>query len=247
MIPFERRRQMLEAFENSEVVTICDLKQLLPGTSESTIRRDLKALANEGEILILHGGAARKMEGSYDTSISSRSILNIREKNMIARCAAELVSDGEVVYLDAGSTALRMVKHLKQKDITIVSTNALIAQELDGAKCRCILVGGNLLLATSSLVGPMTDSALENLFFDKAFIGVSGFSLTAGINTPDEREAKKKEIVLRNSKKCYVLADSSKSGRSTLCKVTDLKNVTIICEKETPVLLEAGAYLLAER
>lgn len=246
MIPFERRRQMLQAFDNSEIVTLDELKKILNGISESTIRRDLKALAREGEIVLLHGGAARKMSGSYETPVGSRNILNIKEKNSIAKYAAELVSDGEVVYLDAGSTILRMVKYVKSKDITIVSTNALIAQELEGGRAKCILIGGELLLSTASLVGPMTDSELENMYFDKAFIGASGFSLEAGINTPDPREAKKKQIVKKNSKETYVLMDSSKSGKSTLCKALELKEVTIICEKETPILLEAGNYLLVE-
>ncbi len=247
MIPFERRRQMLQVFENAEIVTLDDLKKILKGISESTIRRDLKFLASEGEIVLLHGGAARRMSGSYEIPFGSRSILNIKEKNSIARYAANLVADGEVIYLDAGSTTLRMVKYLKNKDITIVSTNALIAQELEGARAKCILVGGELLLATSSLVGPMTDSELENMYFDKSFIGTSGFSKEAGINTPDPREAKKKQIVKKNSKEAYVLADSSKSGKSTLCKALELKDVTIICEQETPILLEAGNYLLTGR
>lgn len=208
MIPFERRRQMLQAFENSEIVTLEDLKKILKGVSESTIRRDLKVLANEGEIVLLHGGAAKRMTGSYEVSFNSRSVLNVKEKTIIARFAAGLVSDGEVVYLDAGSTVLRMAKYLKSKDVTIVSTNALIAQELEGAKAKCIIVGGDLLLSTASMVGPMTDSELEKLYFDKAFVGTSGFSLEAGINTPDPREAKKKQIVYKNSREFYVLADS---------------------------------------
>ena len=80
MIPFERRRQMLQAFDNSEIVTLDELKKILNGISESTIRRDLKALAREGEIVLLHGGAARKMRGSYETTVGSRNILNIKEK-----------------------------------------------------------------------------------------------------------------------------------------------------------------------
>ena len=125
-----------------------------------------------------------------------------------------------------------------------MSTNALIAQELEGARAKCILIGGELLLSTASLVGPMTDSELENMYFDKSFIGASGFSKEAGVNTPDPREAKKKQIVRKNSREAYVLADSSKSGKSTLCKALDLKDVTIICEKETSILQETGNYLL---
>lgn len=247
MIPFERRRQMLLAFENSEIVTLEELKKILKGASESTIRRDLKLLASEGEIVLLHGGAAKKMSGSGEISYNSRNVLHVKEKNCIAKFAADLVSDGEVVYVDAGSTALRMVKYIKNKDITIVSSNALIAEELQGGKAKCIIVGGNLLMTTASLVGPITDSALENMHFDKAFLGTSGFSKESGINTPDPREAKKKQIVYKNSKFSFFLADSSKSGKSSLCKVIDLKDATIICEKEVPILKEAGSYLLATR
>ena len=239
MIPFERRRQMLLAFENSEIVTLEELKKILKGASESTIRRDLKLLASEGEIVLLHGGAAKKMSGSGEISYNSRNVLHVKEKNCIAKFAADLVSDGEVVYVDAGSTALRMVKYIKNKDITIVSSNALIAEELQGGKAKCIIVGGNLLMTT--------DSALENMHFDKAFLGTSGFSKESGINTPDPREAKKKQIVYKNSKFSFFLADSSKSGKSSLCKVIDLKDATIICEKEVPILKEAGSYLLATR
>lgn len=247
MIPFERRRQMMQAFENSEIVTLNDFKKRLKGISESTIRRDLKLLANEGEIVLLHGGAAKKMAGSYEASFGSRNIQNNKEKNAIAKFAAGLVSDGEVIYLDVGSTVLRMIKYLKNKDITIVTSNVLIVQELEGARVKCILVGGEFLPSTASLVGPMTDGELQNMYFDKAFVGVSGFSREAGINTADPREAKKKQIVKKKSKEFYVLADSSKSGKSTLCKALELKDVTIICEKETPVLLEAGNYMLANK
>lgn len=246
MIPFERRQQMLQALENSEIVTLQDFKEILGETSESTIRRDLKMLANEGEIVLLRGGAAKLMSGSHETSLGSRNILNVKEKDAIAKFAAGLVKDGEVIYLDTGSTTLRMAKYLKDKDITIVTTNALILPELENAKCKCVMIGGDLIIATASLVGPLTDTLLADMYFDKSFIGATGFSLQAGINTPDTREAKKKQIVKANSAKAYVLADSSKSGKSTFCKVFGLGEVTIICEKETPILLETQNYKIAK-
>lgn len=246
MIPFERRKQMLQALENSEIVTLEDFKQILGEISESTIRRDLKALANEGEIVLLRGGAAKLMSGSHETSLASRHILHVNEKDTIARFASELVQDGEVIYLDAGSTTLRMAKYLKNKDITIVTTNALIVPELENAKCRCVLVGGDLIISTASLVGPLTDTLLADMYFDKAFIGATGFSMKAGISTPDTREAKKKQIVRNNSNKSYVLVDSSKSGKSAFYKIFNLGEVMIICEKETPILLESQNYCIAK-
>ena len=128
MIPFERRKQILQALENSEVVTLTDFAQVLEGISESTIRRDLKVLSDEGEIVLLRGGAAKLKQGSHEVSFGSRNILSVKEKERIAQTAANLVADGEVIYLDAGSTALRMMKYLANKDVTIVTTNAMIFQ-----------------------------------------------------------------------------------------------------------------------
>ena len=246
MIPFERRKQMLQALENAEVVTLEDFGRILSSVSESTIRRDLKVLSAEGEIVLLRGGAAKLKSGSHEISFGSRNILNIKEKERIAQFAAGLVADGEVIYLDSGSTTLRMVKYLKNRDITIVTTNALIYPEMENVKGKCILVGGDLHVATASLLGPLTDDVLKDMFFDKAFLGVSGFSILAGATTPDNREANKKQIVKANSKEVFILADSAKSGKTTMCKAFDLKDVTIICDKETPELLECAHYMLAK-
>lgn len=245
MIPFERRKQILDELQKTEIVTLPDFIKVLEGVSESTIRRDLKALEDDGEIVLLRGGAAKLKAGSHEISFTSRNLLNTKEKEQIAKAAADMVADGEVVYLDSGSTVLRMIKYIKYKDILIVTANALVPQELEGAKARCILVGGDLIISTGSLLGTLTENTLRGLFFDKAFLGASGYSLEAGINTPDIREASKKQIVKENAKETYILMDSGKAGISTLCKVFDLKDVTIICDKMTAELEEAGRCMIA--
>ena len=69
-----------------------------------------------------------------------------------------------------------MIKYLRDKDITIVTTNVLIFQELAGAKAECIVVGGEVDVSTGSVVGALTVSTLEDMFFDRSFIGATGFS-----------------------------------------------------------------------
>lgn len=246
MIPFERRKQILDELRKTEIVTVSNFMEVLKDTSESTIRRDLKALEDDGEIVLLRGGAAKLKTGSHEISFTSRNLLNTKEKEKIAQTAAKMVADGEVIYLDSGSTILRMVKYIKFKDIQIITANALVPQELEGAKARCILVGGDLITSTGSLLGSLTENTLRGMFFDKAFLGASGYSAEAGINTPDIREASKKQIVKGNSKNTYVLLDSDKAGISTLCKVFDLKDVSIICDKMTPELIEADRCIIAE-
>jgi len=109
-----------------------------------------------------------------------------------------------------------------------------------------MILGGEINISTASILGTRTNSELANMYFDKAFVGCNGFSDKAGISTPDIREAEKKQIVHRNSSETYVLADSSKSGKNTLCKVFELGEVPVICEKETDMLLASGNYLIAK-
>lgn len=246
MIPYQRRMQMLQLLEQSEIVSLSDFCQVLKNVSESTVRRDLKTLEAEGQIILLRGGGACLKKGSYEVPLNSKSIKNVNEKEIIARYAASLVNDGESIYLDSGSTTLRMVRHLKNKDITIVTTHAMILQEIQETKLKCILVGGEINISTASILGTKTNSELSNMFFDKAFVGCNGFSDKAGISTPDIREAEKKQIVAHNSSETFVLADSSKSGKNTLCKVYELGEVPLICDKETDILLGSGHYLIAK-
>lgn len=246
MIPYERRKQMLQQLEESELVTLEDFCEVLPGVSQSTVRRDLKTLEDEGHIVLLRGGAARLKKGLTDTPVNARSILHVKEKEIIAKCAAALVKDGEVIYLDSGSTPMRMVKHLRDKQITIVTTSATIFQEMEGRSAECIIVGGEINFNTGSIIGTLTNSLLKDIFFDKAFIGASGFSLQAGINTPDLRETQKKQIVKENSKEAFVLADHFKAGKTTMCKIFEMGEVTIICDQESELLTSSGNYIIAQ-
>ncbi|MEG1947574.1 MAG: DeoR/GlpR family DNA-binding transcription regulator [Lachnospiraceae bacterium] len=246
MIPYERRLKMLQLLEQSEIVSLETFCQELKDVSESTIRRDLKTLVAEGQITLLRGGGAQLKEGSYEIPVNSKSIQNVNEKERIAKYAASLVKDGEAIYLDAGSTALRMVKHLRNKDITIVTTNALIFSELQETNIECFMVGGEINISTASVSGTTTNSMLMRNYFDKAFLGASGFSEQAGVNTPDIREAEKKQIVWKNAASSYILVDSSKGGKSTLCKIFELGEVPIICDKELDLLISCGNYMVAK-
>lgn len=245
MIPFERRNKILEELTTQNIMTLSQFSVALGGVSESTIRRDLSVLERDGVVEILRGGAARLIDGSFDTPVSSRKILHEKEKEIIAKAAASLVNDGETIYLDVGSTTLRMVKYLQKKRISLVTTDALIIQEIAGTDLKCMLVGGDIIQNTASLVGPLTDNTLRSLYFDKAFIGTFGFDLVAGFSCPDYREANKKRIVRDNSKIVYVLADSSKEGKRSMAKAFELDECILITDKLTDLVKEKTHYIIA--
>lgn len=244
MIPYVRRKRILEEFEKKEVVYLEDLAESLKDISISTIRRDLRTLASEGEIVILRGGAAKLKSGSFDLPIETKHMLNIDKKNKIAKYAASLVKDGEVIYVDSGSTTLYMIKYLKEKEITVVTSNTQVLNELSDSNITCIILGGQITKNLASIVGPITDQLLTNMFFDKAFLGASGYSLQGGINTPDSRESNKKRIVKENSKETYVLVDSSKAGKVNFSKAFEINECTIITDKANDILEKYAKYIV---
>lgn len=246
MIPFERRNIIIDALTNKDVVTIEELCKCLGGISESTVRRDLNSLEKEGLVENLRGGATRLCTGSFDTSVSTRKTLNAKEKEKIAKKAAELVNDGDCIYIDVGSTTVRMIKYLTNKRITIVTTDARVVQEISDTKLECMLVGGDVIKNTCSLVGPMTDNILKGLFFDKSFIGTFGFDINAGFSCPDYRESNKKKIVKENSKVCYMLADHTKEGKRSLSKAFDLSDCILITDVESELVKQYTKYIIAE-
>lgn len=246
MIPYERRKRLLEEMAKQEIIDIDELVRILKTVSKSTVRRDLKTLSEEGQVVLLRGGAVKLKSDSSDTPFNSRSLFHVKEKDLIAKLAASLVKDGEVIYIDSGTTPFRMLNYLRNKQITVVTTSTLLVSELEGTRLDCIILGGQVNKATASIVGPITDNLLKEMHFDKAFVGASGYDLVAGINTPDYQEANKKRIVKAQSRNCYVLADSSKEGKITMCTALDLSEVTLITEKISDALAKQVQYMLAE-
>lgn len=246
MIPYVRQRKIVEELEKKEIIYIDDLVGLFSDVSESTIRRDLKILEEEGQIQTLRGGGVKLKSSSYEIPVIEKKEMYKEEKERIARFAASFVQDHEVIYIDSSTTCLQMIKYLKDKSITIITSNIQVINELDSPTIKCIALGGEVNKTLDSISGPLTEAILNNLYFDRAFLGTSGFSLENGINTPDFREANKKSIVKDKSKECYVLADHSKANKNTLCKAFDLNECTIITDQSSSLLENQANYYIAD-
>ncbi len=245
MIPFVRRQHILAELEKREIVYIHELCEMFEDTSEATIRRDLKGLEEEGFVEMLRGGAAKLKTNAYEIPLATKERLHTKEKEAIARYAASLVDDHEIIYLDSGTTMSRMVKYLADKKITVVTSNTEILPSLQDCVFTCLLLGGEVSPILGSVYGPITERQLSKLYFDKAFLGASGYSAKSGINTPDLREARKKQLVMEHSKKTYVLMDSSKANKQTLCKALDFDECTIITDRSNELLESHANYVLA--
>ncbi len=244
MIPYLRRKKILDELEKREIVYLEQFIEIMSEASESTIRRDLRLLASEGKIVLLHGGAIRLKKSSKEVSVISKKLMNIKAKEKIAKYASSLIQNGDTIYLDSGTTTELMIKYLKNKDITIITTNTQIINQLEDTRFECIFVGGEITKSLSSTVGPLTDKILSDFHFNKAFIGANGCSQNNGISTYDLREASKKRIVMQNSDFTYVLLDSSKIGTNGTCKVFKINEVKVITEKRTKLATENENFII---
>lgn len=249
MIPFVRRQQIIDFLGKREIGYIADFIELFENVSESTIRRDLKALEGEGQVQLLHGGAATlavETSSSYDMPIEAKRFLNIEQKRAIAIEAASFVNAGEVIYVDSGTTTFSMIEFLKDKEIMVVTSNTMVLTELRNAKFQCMILGGEVTETLGSVTGPITDNLLRGMYFDKAFLGATGYSDVSGLTTPDFREANKKRIVAANSDAVYVLVDSSKAGKRSLVKFLDLAQPIVVTDSETEMLRQHATYIVVE-
>lgn len=238
MIPYERQKRILEILNQNDVVKIDDLLKIFPEISPSTLRRDLKELENKRKIETLAGGGVKKISTMSEIPISHRSEHFSDEKEKIAKIAADLVQDGDVIYLDSGSSCTSLFRELLGKKITIYTTNLGIFKYTDGFAGEIIVLGGRFNPMNHSLTGPYTESMLNELYFNKSFLGINSIDEKLGAMTPSIEEAIKKRLVKDHSDTTYLLCDSSKFHKFSNILAFPLQDVLVISNSGDPRLEE---------
>ena len=202
--------------------------------SEPTVRRDI-ALLREKELLICKRGIVSLKTNSPDQRIPLfiRHLEQNEEKRAIARKAAHYIKDGYVIMLDASTTAFHLLPHLTDfKNILVITNGAKTALESASMGIRTICTGGELMTESFCYVGTDAESVLKNYNADVAFFSCRGISENNIATDNSILENAMRKIMIKNSKKSYLLCDSSKFGKTylnTLCNVEDLNG--LITEK----------------
>jgi DeoR family fructose operon transcriptional repressor len=244
MKPYSRHRVILDKVGDRDAVSIDELIAAT-GASPSTVRRDIRFLEDAGQLVSLRGGAVRLDDRPTELPAAAKSLLNQLEKTAIARAAANLVTDGDTIYIDSGTTATSMIEHLRGVNVHVITSNTQVFALPISPTIHVTMLGGDYLSDIGSIAGALTDRMLDDLFFDKAFIGTNGISRSAGITTFDPREANKKRLAHEHSRQTFVLADSSKLDQVSLCRAFDLADATVVTDKYAEVLQSAHDFLLA--
>jgi len=230
----ERHQQILALLADRGRVRNSDLAAMLD-VAEPTIRRDIADLARQGRLTRTHGGAIA-MRPQFEPDLPMRIGRNATGKSAIARACLGMIADGDAVYLDAGSTILRLAEYLADDTADVdrprnvnVLTNAMpVAQTLaQRGDTRHTVIGGTFRPVGACFVGPLAISSLNAFTVNVAFIGVTGWS-EAGFSVSDLAEAQVKAAAIQIARRVVVPMDVSKVGAADFARVCGLEDVTTV-------------------
>ncbi|WP_211086504.1 HTH-type transcriptional regulator GlpR [Halarchaeum nitratireducens] len=233
MLPEARKRKIVELVSTHDGQSVSELADELD-YSKATIRRDLRALAEEGLIERSHGGALPATSVASERSYGEREVKNLEAKRAIAARAVEEIADTEVVFFDAGTTTTEVARRVPS-DLLAVTNSPQLAVELGERVEEVKLTGGTLRSRTRALVGPTAESFMERTNFDLLFLGTNGLDVEAGLTTPNENEARMKELMVEKANRVVLVCDGSKVGERSFVQFAELDDVDhLITDAELP-------------
>ena len=219
----DRRQELLNYLGKHQIGYTSALCEVL-NVSAMTIHRDFAALAKQGLVTIIRGGAAINHGTAVLHSLRLRQTRLPLEKRRIAAHCAALVSEGSTVFLDCGSTVERLAEELRtKKNLTILTNSLDAAQILTGGKDnRLIMVPGVFSAPMRGFFGQMTADFMENFLVDLLFLGANGVDAGRGLTSPDYTDAGTKKALIRNARRVVVAADHTKLGQSFFERIAPL-------------------------
>jgi DeoR/GlpR family transcriptional regulator of sugar metabolism len=238
----ERQNQILRLLTRQPRITvagICDMFAI----SEATARRDLETLDRQGKLQRVHGGAISIHQAPPEPPMIQRQGEQADEKNRIGYAAANLVKDGDTIFLGSGTTVLEVAHHLwdnrsqwKPRGLTVITNSLPVINALAGA-AEITLVGlGGLLRQTElSFIGHVTEQAIAEVRADKVILGVHALSLEQGLTNDYLPETMTDRAILQAGRQVVLVVDHTKIGQvsTALLAPIDCVNV-IITDQQTP-------------
>lgn len=202
------------------------------GISKNTVRRDIGDLVKRGTVKKVYGGVTAVKNSLVP--FEQRNIKNKSEKDAIARAAANYVQDGDIIYVDSGTTVPNMINYVQNRHITVLteSLNAAL-NALPYENINVIMLGGSLIRNTNSL-SLMNPSILKNYNINKAFMASTGISIENGATNSSPMEFEIKKEVAGKSSNVYLLVDHTKFGAASLLTYCSLESVSGIITDRTP-------------
>jgi DeoR/GlpR family transcriptional regulator of sugar metabolism len=244
----QRRALILEEVRRRGGARVNELTRKL-SVSDMTVRRDLDALARQGALEKVHGGAVPVAEAStHEPGFEAKSSLELSAKEDIARAAAAMAQPGSAIALSGGTTTFALAQHLLDvPNLTVVTNSVRVADVFHSAQrssgalqagrpgAATVVLTGGVRTPSDSLVGSVADAAIRSLHFDVLFLGVHGISVEAGLSTPNLAEAETNRRFVGSARRVIVVADHTKWGTVGLSSFASLDQVdTLVTDAGLP-------------
>ncbi|HQY91266.1 DeoR/GlpR family DNA-binding transcription regulator [Caldilinea sp.] len=233
----ERQRLLLAWIERRQRVTVPEITERF-AVSPATARRDLETLAGEGKVQRVHGGAIAVRRAPPEPPVLQRSLQQAEEKQRIAALAAELVGDGETIFLSSGTTVMEVAHLLRERqNLTVLTNSLLVINALaDAPNVEVIVLGGVVRASESSLVGALTLRSLAELRAVKVIFGIRAIDLEQGLTNNSLEESLIDREILRLGSEIIIVADHTKFGRVSTVFISGLEMIdTLVTDAGAPV------------
>ena len=228
MYNLERHTEILNILDKNKSISVTKLSKLLY-VSPPTIRRDLSHLEQQGLILRTHGGAILRQASESEIPLMLREDQNNMSKKIIAQKAAAHINNGDVIFLDASSTAAHIIPFLKQfSDIIVITNSPKTSIRLGEENIKNYCTGGLLLLHSIAYVGNEAEKFISNINANVFFFSSRGYLEDGYISDSSIEEAAIKKAMMKNADKTFYLCDNSKKNTKYMYNICHTNDVAAI-------------------
>jgi len=249
VLAVERQRAIVQMIDDDGAVRVTELARRFLVTEE-TIRRDLEKLDTEGVVRRIHGGAVRAEVIRGDRLFEGRRNINLAAKRTIAHAAVRHIEEGDVIALDASSTAAELIPLLPDVPFTVVTNSLVVVNALrNRSHLRVVCTGGIFDVPSMSFTGTLAERALASFRITKLFFSSKGIDAERGLSVIEDDQARIKAQMVELAERCYLLADRSKIGVRSTIFFAGLAQVDLLITDAGPEELEGLSveFEVAER
>jgi DeoR/GlpR family transcriptional regulator of sugar metabolism len=229
LIPAQRRERIQDFLTLHKIAPSSELSSLL-GVSEATVRRDLEWMENEGILYRTHGGAILSQHLQLEPEYTQRAKRQVEEKRAIGGLAASMIEDGDIVFINSGTTTTHLIKQIRTNaNITVMTNNLTAALELGETSLDLLIVGGAFQPKSNSVAGRFAIDNLNQVYADKAFIGVDGITIKHGYTVPSNDEAEIIRVMIERTKgQVNVISDHTKWGTVSNFEIAQIDEIPLL-------------------
>jgi DeoR family transcriptional regulator, ulaG and ulaABCDEF operon transcriptional repressor len=231
MLEAERQKLILKIVQERSIVSISDLVEMLEA-SDATLRRDVNALAERGELRRIRGGA-EAIRPRHEAHLVGRpfalsSGIHVPQKRAIARAAAALIQDGDSIIISGGTTTFGLTEFLRDRVLDVLTNSiAIVTELLATSRNRVTIPGGTVFREQNIILSPFENDTMHNFRAEKMFMGCFGID-RFGLMEADPLIAQSQARLLQRTERIIVMADSSKFQQRSSMIVTGLEKVSTL-------------------